>query len=92
LEIIKTVDNNQPEVGDNVTFTLTVSNNGPDDSTNVVVTDILKAGFTYAGVINGGDTRDDSSPTGTGLTWTINSLPAGAAPVVLSFVATVLAP
>jgi uncharacterized repeat protein (TIGR01451 family) len=34
-------------VGGNLTYTLTVTNNGPDPSTNATVTDILPAGVTF---------------------------------------------
>ena len=34
-------------VGSNITFTVTVSNNGPSNATNVAVLDQLPAGFTY---------------------------------------------
>ena len=47
LEIGKTVSNATPEVGSEVTFTVTVKNNGPSNATNVIVNDLLKAGYNY---------------------------------------------
>jgi uncharacterized repeat protein (TIGR01451 family) len=41
LKLTKTVDNPNPMVGDIVTFTITVTNNGPDPATGVVVNDSL---------------------------------------------------
>ena len=92
LRINKTVDNTAPNVGDALTFTLTVNNIGPDTATDVQVFDPIPAGFSYiAASMAGGDVRDDSDPTGTGLIWTINSLASGAS-TSLTFQATVLAP
>ncbi len=34
-------------IGENTTFTVTVTNNGPDTAANVTVTDVLPTGFTY---------------------------------------------
>ncbi len=92
LSIVKTVDDNTPNIGDTIVFTMAVSNAGPDDATDVTVIDIVPEGFTYAGSISGGDSSDDSSPTGTGLSWTIDSLPAGAPAVNLTFSAIVNQP
>ena len=47
LVTTKTVDDVEPNEGDTVTFTVTVVNNGPDDNTNVSLTDLLPAGLTY---------------------------------------------
>lgn len=44
----KSVDGVTHMVGDMVTYTLTVSNAGPDTATNVTVTDALPAGITFA--------------------------------------------
>ncbi len=92
LSIVKSVDDNTPDIGQEITFTMAVSNAGPDEATGVTVTDIVPDGFTYAGSITGGDSSDDNNPTTTGLSWTINSIPAGTGPVLLTFTATVNAP
>lgn len=92
LSIQKNVNNTTPNIGDTLTFTLDVTNIGPDEATDLQVTDQIPAGFSYvAASMAGGDVRDDSSPTGTGLTWTINSLTSSTT-VSLTFQATVLAP
>jgi uncharacterized repeat protein (TIGR01451 family) len=48
LQIAKTVSNSQPNVGDTITFTVTLTNVGPDTATNVTVTDPLPAGLTLS--------------------------------------------
>ncbi len=92
LAIVKSVDDNTPNIGQIITFTMDVTNAGPDDATDVTITDIVPAGFTYAGTISGGDSSTDTNPDTTGLTWTIDNLPAGTPAVSLSFTATVNAP
>ncbi|TWU05979.1 SdrD B-like domain-containing protein [Stieleria varia] len=47
LSLTKTVDDNTPNVGNNVVFTITVNNSGPDPATNVNVRDQLPAGMTF---------------------------------------------
>jgi large repetitive protein len=47
LSLTKSVDNPRPNVGDNVTYTITVSNAGPSDATNVEVRDVLPAGLQF---------------------------------------------
>ncbi len=47
LSLVKSVDNLTPNVGDNLTYTIKVTNAGPDAATNVEVTDILPAGLQF---------------------------------------------
>ena len=47
LALTKTVNDPTPNVGDDVTFTITLTNIGPDTATAVQVTDLLPAGLTF---------------------------------------------
>ena len=47
LSLTKVVDDNIPNYGDNITFTIVVTNSGPCDVTGVSVQDILQPGLTY---------------------------------------------
>ncbi|NJO92735.1 MAG: DUF11 domain-containing protein, partial [Chloroflexia bacterium] len=78
--ITKTVNNSTPNIGDNVIFTLTVTNNGPSDATGVNVTDNLPTGYTYV--------SDDGAGAYTGGVWTIGNLSNGAT-TTLNITATV---
>ena len=70
LNVTKVADVTSVIVGDNITFTIRVTNNGLSNATNVVVTDKLDAAFKY---INGGD-YDAATRT---VTWTIGNIGAG---------------
>lgn len=92
LEVLKTVSDLSPNVGDLVTFSIEVTNNGPDTATDVNIVDVVKPGFVYvAGSIAGGTIRVDSSPSGSGLDWTVASIAVGASEI-LTFKATVSPP
>ncbi len=78
----KTVDNSTPNEGDTIIYTLTFTNNGPAQATNLSITDLLPAGVTY--VSDDGGAAYDS---GTGL-WTIGTLNNGAT-ATLNITATV---
>ncbi|NDJ85853.1 MAG: DUF11 domain-containing protein, partial [Chloroflexi bacterium] len=66
------VDDSYPSEGQSIRYTLTVTNDGPDATSNVVVQDNLPAGVTYAGDDGGGAYNN-----GTGI-WTIGDLANGA--------------
>ena len=76
LVLAKVASDAAPALGELVTFTVTVTNDGPDAASDIEVSDVLPAGLIYeAASIAGGDTRDDlGDPT---LVWTIASLAAG---------------
>jgi uncharacterized repeat protein (TIGR01451 family) len=84
LKITKTVDDEEPSISENVTFTLTVTNDGPDNATGVVVTDQLPNGYTYVNH----STVTGSYNQGTGI-WTIGNLTNGNS-ATLTITATVL--
>ena len=73
LSLTKIVDNANPTVGQNVTYTLTLTNGGPGAANNITVTDILPAGMTFVSSTPSG-TSTYSSGTGA---WTIPSLNSG---------------
>ena len=70
LELRKDVDNGNPNLLDSVTFTVTVTNRGPDNATGVTVEDVLPAGLEYASHSGG------AYVPGTGI-WTIGGLAVG---------------
>ncbi|WP_111706920.1 T9SS type B sorting domain-containing protein [Lutibacter citreus] len=70
IVLTKIVDNSTPNVGDTVTYTVTVRNNGPSKVTNLVVTDALPTGLTYAIV-------SPSDGTWTAPNWYVDNLDSG---------------
>jgi len=71
LHVAKTVDDPTPGEGDSVTYTITVTNNGPIQATNVNLDDVFPAGVTTGPILVGGGSW--AAPT-----WTIGTLDAGA--------------
>lgn len=74
LGLSKTANTSQGQPGDNVVFTLVVSNKGPDDASGVVVTDSLPAGLSFVSA-TGGDSHSESNGT---VTWNMASVAANA--------------
>ena len=70
LGITKTVSNANPKYLQNVTFTLTAHNNGPNNATGVTVTDKLPTGLKFV-------SADGTYDSATGV-WTIGNLANGA--------------
>ena len=66
LELTKAVNNASPAIGGTVSFTVTVTNKGPQNATGVAVDDVLPGGFQY--VSNSGGYNPS-----TGI-WTIGNL------------------
>lgn len=83
LSLTKIVDNATQSVGNNVQFTITVTNSGPNDATNVTVRDLLPAGLAYVSDSSGGVSYN----SGTGI-WTVGTL-ANGANATLDIIATV---
>jgi uncharacterized repeat protein (TIGR01451 family) len=67
------VSNSAPDEGQNVVYTVTVTNNGPDAATGVTVTSLLPAGVTYVSDLPG----QGSYVSGTGV-WTVGTLASSA--------------
>jgi gliding motility-associated-like protein/uncharacterized repeat protein (TIGR01451 family) len=84
LSIVKTVNNAYPIFGNNVVFTITVSNNGPNNATGVEVVDILQNGYVY--VSSSATTGVYDPATGE---WTIGNLNNGTS-ATLTITATVV--
>ncbi len=83
LELVKTVDNVNPIVGTDVTFTIELSNSGIFDGTGVNVIDYLPNGFS-----NPTNISDNGQVNGTQIEWVNLTVPAGGS-IFLTFDATV---
>jgi uncharacterized repeat protein (TIGR01451 family) len=77
LSVVKSVSNPAPNVGDTITFTVTLTNNGPDAATGVTLVDALPAGLTFAGVT----VSQGNYNSLTGL-WTVGTVAAHASPTL----------
>ncbi len=73
LALDKIVDDPAPDEGDTVTFTLTLSNLGPAETTGIAVADTLPAGLSFVDAVASQGGYDEAS----GL-WSVGGLLAGA--------------
>jgi uncharacterized repeat protein (TIGR01451 family) len=73
IGVTKSVSNPTPAVGNNVTFTITAHNFGPNAATSVQVTDVLPAGVAFLSAT----ASQGAYSTGTGI-WTVGNLAVGA--------------
>jgi uncharacterized repeat protein (TIGR01451 family) len=72
LSLTKTVDNGSPDKGTDITFTITVTNHGPNGTTGVHVGDPLPAGVTWISDVPSVGTYDHTTGD-----WTIGDLANG---------------
>jgi gliding motility-associated-like protein/uncharacterized repeat protein (TIGR01451 family) len=84
VSILKTVDTTIPIMGNNVVFTLTVTNNGPSNAAGVSATDVIPSGYTY---VSNATPSAGTFVSSTGI-WTIGNL-ANAAAATMTITATV---
>jgi uncharacterized repeat protein (TIGR01451 family) len=73
LSVQKLVNNSTPTAGSNIIYTVRVSNAGPNNATNVEVTDILPAGLTYVSASG----ADAISVSGSTITAKYNTILSG---------------
>ena len=86
LDVVKTVDQPRPNVGDTITYTVALDNLGPSTARDVVVNDPLPAGLAFVSATASVGSYD----AGTGR-WTVGNVAANATGT-LTIVARVLAP
>ncbi len=86
LALSKTVNDTTPNVGDTVTYTVTLSNNGPNTATGAQVTDLLPSGLSFVSDTTSQGTYD----SGTGL-WDVGTVDT-ATPQTLVILAMVVSP
>ena len=72
LSLTKVVDNAIPKVGQNISYTLTINNDGPAVATGVQVTDVLPAGLSYVS-----DNSATTSTTFASNIWDIGNITVG---------------
>jgi uncharacterized repeat protein (TIGR01451 family) len=86
LVLAKTVSNSTPNVGDTITFTVTLTNAGPLTATNVQVCDLLPPGLSF---VSAAPSQGAYDP-GSGL-WTVGTV-TSITPQTLQLTATVVSP
>ncbi|MCF8413873.1 MAG: choice-of-anchor A family protein, partial [Melioribacteraceae bacterium] len=72
LSITKIVDNSEPEDGDVISYTITVTNNGPSDASGIVVNEILPSGLLNYSYVPSQGSFDEPTTV-----WTVGNLSNG---------------
>ncbi len=72
LAVTKTVDDASPQEGDAISYDVTVTNEGPDDATDVLVVDVLPAGLTFITATTTQGSYDEATGE-----WTVGPLSVG---------------
>ena len=72
ISVVKTVDNAEPAIGDMITFTITVSNEGSLDATTVEISEALPTGYEYVSSVATSGTYDEVAGV-----WSIPSVASG---------------
>jgi len=72
LSVAKVVDTERPSIGETINFTITVTNNGDDDASNIVIEEQLPDGYEYVSHVASEGSYDESSQL-----WTIAALAVG---------------
>src|SRR5262249_34523207 len=86
LQVSKSVSNPPPNVGDTITYTVVLTDNGPDPATTVTVNDVLPAGVSFVSATPSVGAYDRN----TGV-WTVGTVNVGA-PQTLTITAKVISP
>ncbi len=73
LSLVKGASTSTPVAGTTITFTITVTNSGPNSATNITVTDMVPNGYTYTS--GAGNIDSDSGTTGATITSDESSAP-----------------
>ncbi|MEM6685989.1 MAG: gliding motility-associated C-terminal domain-containing protein [Bacteroidota bacterium] len=72
LSLEKMVDTERPSIGETIDFTISVTNNGTEDATTVVIEEQLPDGYEYESHMASAGTYDENTQL-----WTIDILTAG---------------
>ena len=71
------VSNSNPQVGDIITMSFKVGNNGPDDATGVIFKYVIPENFEYVGMIADSLPNPEYNPSTRTVTWNLGNLPVG---------------
>ena len=77
VSLIKSVSNEMPNVGDTITFTIRVNNEGPDVATGIDIVDVLPIGYSQPGNFTSPPGQSLGSANGNNIEWTNLQVPIG---------------